>query len=62
MSSHGLSDVFTTVTIPKTEYEELVRDSERIAIVKNLLKKDKYGLTGDLKVILNIEESEDKAE
>lgn len=62
MASHGLSDVFTTVTIPKTEYEELVRDSERIAIVKNFLKKDRYGLTGDLKVILNIEESEDKAE
>ena len=62
MALNGLSDVFTTVTIPKTEYEERVRDSERIAIVKNLLKKDKYGLTGDLKVILNIEESEDKAE
>ena len=62
MALNGLSDVFTTVTIPKTEYEELVRDSERIAIVKNFLKKDRYGLTGDLKVILNIEESEDKAE
>lgn len=62
MALNGLSDVLATVTIPKPEYEELVRDSERIAIVKNLLKKDKYGLTGDLKVILNIEESEDKAE
>ena len=62
MALNGLSDVLATVTIPKPEYEELVRDSERIAIVKNLLKKDRYGLTGDLKVILNIEESEDKAE
>ena len=62
MALNGLSDVLATVTIPKTEYEELVRYSERLAIVKNLLKKDRYGLTGDLKVILNIEESEDKAE
>lgn len=62
MALNGLSDVLATVTIPKPEYEELVRDSERIAIVKNFLKKDRYGLTGDLKVILNIEESEDKAE
>lgn len=56
----GITDVFTTVTVPKPEYEELVRDSETLDIIKTLMKKNDYVSTGDLKIILGIEESEGK--
>ena len=56
----GITDVFTTVTVPKPEYEELVRDSERLDIIEAMLKKNGYVSSGDVKIILGIEESEEK--
>lgn len=55
-----LTDVFATVTVPKPEYEKLVRDSERLDIIEAMLKKNGYVSSGDVKIILGIEESEEK--
>lgn len=60
MATNGITDVFTTVSVPKPEYEELVRESEQNGIVRSLLKKNKYVSTEDLKVILDVEESQKK--
>lgn len=49
-----------TVSVPKSEYEALVRDSEKLDIIKTLMQKSNYVSTGDLKIILGIEESEEK--
>ena len=50
-----LSDV--TITIPRKEYESLVRDSERINIAKRMLKKQGFIAELELKAIFEIEES-----
>lgn len=57
---NGITDVIATVSVPKSEYEELVRDSERLAIVKNMLTNSKYVSTVDMKIILDIENVDDK--
>lgn len=54
----GLTDLVATVTVPKTEYEMLVRESERLDILKNFIKKGKYITTDDIKAILGDEERE----
>lgn len=51
-----LSDA--TVTITKKEYENFLRESERINIVKRHMKKDGYISDSYLKIIFNFEESE----
>lgn len=38
MANHGLTDLVATVALPKTEYEELVRASERMKIVTQTLE------------------------
>ena len=58
--TQGITDVFTTVNVPKPEYEDLVRDSEQLAIVKNLLGSGRYVSTDDLKIILGLKEVIDK--
>jgi len=55
-----IADEVGIVPVPKPEYEELVRDSETLDIIKTLMKKSNYVSTGDLKIILGIEESEGK--
>ncbi|MBQ8279585.1 MAG: hypothetical protein IJZ23_07065 [Roseburia sp.] len=60
MAINGLSDAFQTVIVPKSEYEELIRKSEQNGIIKGLLKKNKYVGQEDLKVILDMEESEEE--
>lgn len=44
------------VLIPVCEYERLVRDSERMEVVKNLVCKSSYVSRGDLLLVLGIEE------
>lgn len=44
-----------TVNIPVWQYEELVRDSERLAMVTNYLTNEKYSTVGTLERILGIE-------
>ncbi len=60
MALNGFTDITATVTVPKPEYEKLVRGSGRLDIIEALLKKNAYISTGDLKAILGIEESEEK--
>lgn len=48
--------------IDKEEYELLVRDSERLAIVKNYVEKQEYISTKDIKILLEIEEKEGEEE
>ena len=43
------------VVVPKREYEALVRDSERLAIVTNYLTKEKYTVIGTIEKMLGIE-------
>lgn len=43
------------VMITAEEYNELVRESERIAILRELFEKDSYTATSTVKIILNIE-------
>lgn len=43
------------VLIPVWEYEELVRDSERLGIVENYIRNTKYTVTNDLKIMLGID-------
>lgn len=56
----GITDVFATVTVPKAEYEELVRESERNDIIRSLVEHDKFITTDNLKTILGIEETQEK--
>ena len=52
MATNGITDVFSTVSVPKPEYEELVRDSERLDIISAILEENKYISTSDLRCIL----------
>lgn len=46
-----------TITISKLEYEILIRDHERLSIIKDFIAKDRYVGQEDLKMILGVEES-----
>ena len=45
-----------TVCISLAEYEQLVRDSERVAMLKNYVQGDKYVYAEVIKKILGVEE------
>jgi phage pi2 protein 07 len=45
------------VVVPKREYEELIRASERLAIVTNYLTNEKYSVLGTVERILGIEKA-----
>lgn len=63
MATNGITDVFTTVSVPKPEYEELIRESEQLKAVKRMLQKGEYVSTDDLRTIVNIsKEKEEGAE
>lgn len=51
-----LSDV--TITIPRKEYENFIRESERNHIAKRLLKKQGFVSETDIKALFDIEESD----
>lgn len=46
------------ITISIDEYRELLKEAERAAVIRKLVKKDGYANTGDVKAILGIEETE----
>lgn len=50
------------VMVPVYEYEGLVRDSERMGVVKNLVCKSSYVSRGDLLLVLGIDEQEKAGE
>lgn len=53
---NGITDIVATVTVPKTEYEYLVRESERLAILERYVKNGKYTTLDDVKTILGVGE------
>ena len=54
----GLTDLCAKVTVSKTEYEHLVRESEKMAILKNYVTNGKYTTFDDVKSILGVSERE----
>jgi len=61
MAVNGILDVVTTVTVPKPEYEELVRDSNTLDILTNYISTSRYPSIETLKNIMGIKkESEEK--
>lgn len=46
------------ISITKKTYEDLIRDSERVNVLKRILKKDNYIRIDGLKAILEIEDDE----
>ena len=46
------------ISITKKQYEDLIRDSERVHVLKRILKKDNYIRIDELKAILEIEDNE----
>ena len=50
------------VLVPVCEYERLVRDSERVEVVKNLVSKSSYVSRGDLLLVLGVDEQEKAGE
>lgn len=50
------------VMIPVYEYESLVRNSERMEVVKNLVRKSSYVGRGDLLLVLGVDEQEKAGE
>lgn len=49
------------VEVPKEEYEQLLRESERLAMVRRYLERSEYPSTYDIKLIV-FEERERKVE
>lgn len=39
MASHGITDLAAVINIPKSEYEDLIRDSETLKVVRRILEK-----------------------
>lgn len=58
MANNGLSDLVATITLPKSEYEDLVRESNTLRILENYINSTKYVDKEVLQTILGIE-SED---
>ena len=46
------------ITIDRVEYEFLVRESERLAVIIRMLEKSKYVSTDDIKAVLDIQQTE----
>lgn len=59
MANNSLYDLVATVTLTKSEYEDLVRESNTLRILENYINGTKYVDKEVLQAILGIE-SEDK--
>jgi len=59
MANYGLTDLVATVTLPKSEYEELVRDSEKVQVIERYMQGNKYASTTDIAAILGIKDGEE---
>ena len=53
MASEGFDEI-PVVVISVAEYKELVSDSSKLQVIKNLLEKEQYVSSGTLQNILNI--------
>jgi len=52
--------LLTTIEIPKEEYNQLIRESEKLAIIERMLAKEQYVSASDMRMILGIEEEGEK--
>ncbi len=52
---NGLTDIVSTVSVPKSEYEDLIRESETLDILKKLFKDNKYVSDTTIRSILHVE-------
>lgn len=55
MAINGITDIVEIINVPKSEYENLIRESETLAIIKDLYKAKKYVDADDMRRILNVE-------
>lgn len=63
MATNGITDVFATISVPKPEYEELIRENEQNRIIRRALVKNGYVTAEGLKAVLGIsEETEGRCE
>jgi hypothetical protein len=63
MASHRLTDITATVTVPKSEYEDLIRTAEQMKISKRILEfVDDDAPCVLLKTVLGIEGKHDETE
>lgn len=63
MATHGFTDIMATVELPKSEYEDLVRQREELKIIKKTMKSASSTLPlVVLKHILGINEGENDEE
>ena len=58
LTNYGITDMFATVTMPKAEYEKLVRDSEKVKILERLIDTDRYLCLSTVKAVLDMKEVE----
>lgn len=58
MANHSLSDVISTVTISKSEYENLVRDSEKLAVIERYTAKSYCVTRSDIVALLGEKEGD----
>lgn len=62
MAVNGISDLVSTICVPKSEYEELIRTSERMECVMDYIENSDIVMLGQIKSILGIKKEEDKNE
>ena len=62
MAVNGLLDVVTAVTVPKPEYEELVRDSNTLDILKDYISTSRYPSIETVGCILGIKKEREENE
>ena len=61
MAVNGVTDVVSTVMVPKPEYEELIRESNTLGIVENYISTEAFPSIKTVKCLLGLKtESEDK--
>lgn len=54
MAETIITEHFSTVNVPKNEYEDLVRDSEILSTIERYVQESTYVSTETLKIILGI--------
>lgn len=62
MALNGFSDLAATLTMSKSEYENLVRDSEKLKCLRRYLNESKYPTYDDIGAILDFKKQEKSAE
>lgn len=52
---NGITDIIATVTVPKPEYEALVRDSQTLEVVARYVASEKYITQKDIRILIGME-------